>query len=478
MNVFTNAQLVVLLGLGLCGCVEPPARRLITDCEPLCLSEMDVLMRTHDDLVVARSAWRFYDDLADTLDSACDGGPASTDTLRPLWRRAVYPFNPRVPRGSLDRAGLAVHPGGRIAVGAGTKFWILAADGGVPEHIFESASSDPEFVAFADADRLWINESDSPALINLARWDKLNGPTVEYSWQETHPLQPGLNFGSWIYSSPSVLSDGTLVWTANDGYTRAISTDGGTRWEVRGVEGYALVDSDDVVFWTGNTPLGRDRFGAVAWEPQVSPTWSRFGGIPLEDGPVPDHIPMLYSDEQWPGAFVAFIRRQDGAVAATLGPDAGRLWFDRAAVGGDGTLFIVDNDRPAKISAFQAGVRRFSVESPWLDMGFIAGRRSDRLFITTEDCRVSVLDRTGAVIASHQMLGRSTRFQPKLLDGVLYVVAETTLPKVVVMDEMKGTRPDGSVISVSDYECVQPGPCRRFWVQPGPLYVLYAFQVE
>lgn len=161
---------------------------------------------------------------------------------------------------------------------------------------------------------------------------------------------------SLAYSSPNVLSDGTLIWTSWAGKTRAQATDGGLRWEADAVEGVALVSDDDVTYWAVPTPIGRDRFGALVWEPRHPPEW-RTRSIPQDEGTrVGPLIPVAY-DALGVGGIVTLHRRSDGELEYSTSNLDGGLDGDptRVGIAPDGTTFV------SSISADSATAERRTI---------------------------------------------------------------------------------------------------------------------
>jgi outer membrane protein assembly factor BamB len=318
--------------------------------------------------------------------------------------------------------------------------------------------------------------------VSLEHVDKVTGPEVLSAWQP--PPEPVV-IETLAYSSPSVLSDGTLVWTSWAGKTRALATDGGVTWEADAVEGVALVNDDDVTYWAGPTPLGRDKRGALVWAPRYPAEWTP-RSIPQDEGTrVGPLIPVAYNAHEQ-GGVVALHRSTDGEIQWSVSTADGGLdgHAERVAFANDGTLFVTtptSDFQTQRLTAYGYALqRRWSIESSALQFAPIPGQRSERLFTVTRDCRVNVLDRDGNTLASHQMLGRAFRYLPKLVDGVLYVMAEVPVPEKLTANQLAHlTRPDGGTIDPDrDYDCVLGRAVMCPPIEAGPFFILYAFQVE
>lgn len=497
------ALLVVVLG----GCGLDTAQYITDSCNDwgFCWTEFEVRWKSTDLLESSPKFWRFYDDYLDGLESECaESGDGGTPELNYLWRHGAVATGYASGlggRGQGFRNGLAVHPSGRVAMMAGARLW-LYDDGGVPMHAYSNARSatkntgqafSSEFVAFVDSDRVWSDGSGSPSVVNLGVHDRLWGPLVEYSWYEEHKSMGG--FDTWFNPTDAVMSDGSLVWTNASDFTRAMTPSGDVKWSVPAAEGTYTIGPGDVAFRSEKGDyVGVGLDGRIVWQAEPWPEpWRVVPRQPLidEGSYVGDVLPMLYSRR---GAVVddAFVLRrvsdvQPSAIVTYL--DAGYAPFpDHVGMARDGMLYLSEDGREGSfprvgvLQGYTPGLReKWSVPTWNLAFAPIGGQRSERVFTVDSACRVNVVDgATGAVIASHRMLGRPHKFVPKLVDGRLYVVAEIRPKSRVVPWEMKGRRrPDGGVVEFSDYQCLDRfvdicPPIGADW----PMYVLYAFQVE
>ncbi len=270
---------------------------------------------------------------------------------------------------------------------------------------------------------------------------------------------------------------------------------GEIKWSVPAAEGTYTIGPGDVAFRSkmgDYVGIGLD--GGVVWEADAWPEpWRVVPRRPLidEGAYIGNVLPMLYSRR---GAVVddAFVLRrvsdaQPSVVLTYL--DAGYApGPDHVGMARDGMLYLSEDGREGDfprvgvLQRYTPGLReQWSVPTWNLAFAPIAGQRSERVFTVDQACRVNVVDGvTGKTIASHRMLGSPQKFVPKLVDGVLYVVAEIRSKDRVVPWEMSGKqRPDGGAIEFTDYQCLD----RLLNVCPliaadWPLYVLYAFSVE
>lgn len=488
MRLVGTALLVLLAG-----CNARPASQFAAECGDRCLDEGIIRSRSSDRLVQSPGLWHFYDDYLDTLVSDCADAGGSPNSLVPLWRRGIAPTYGAVQSGNArdgNRSGLAVHRDGLVALQAGRSLWLLDSASGTPLHLYTAAQSaafddSPEFVAFAGSpERLWVNIS-GPALLDLASWDRAQGPTIAFSWFRSAPPN---SVDTWAYSSQSVADDGTLIWSSFANRTRALATDGSVRWEVPSVVGPATLDFNGTAYWAGTTPLGRSiSDGGLAWTPARAAEWTPVS-LPIDEGsPIPTFIPATWRDSNATATgldgVLSFHDLFGNAVGSLHESDGGLEHApERVATARDGTFFVsgtrylpAESVNATFVSAYSPTRQRlWTQRTPRQVFAPIAGERSNRVFTVTGDCRVNVMDRQGSVIASHQMVGNAGRFVPKLVDGVLYVLAETMVRGEVRAEDLT-LRADGGLISArSDYQC--EGRCPSIAV--GPFYVLYAFEVE
>jgi len=248
---------------------------------------------------------------------------------------------------------------------------------------------------------------------------------------------------------------------------------------------------DEVVLSTDDEYVGLARDGGLSWR-----TAPERAGIPLWRAPLVDEgrfpgtlLPNVYEN----GATTVIVssRASDGFMqAAVESQDAGSFGTpDVIGVDSDGAFFVSAREGSGAYSLSERSPglhERWRVPARELEYAPLASESGDRLVTVDRQCRVNLLDRrTGATLASHRMVGRPARFLPRLLGGVLYLVAEVRPAQTVKPSEMQGrVRPDGGVIDVADYGCYLPayldsGKCPPVSAASDHrFFALYAFQVE
>lgn len=344
---------------------------------------------------------------------------------------------------------------------------------------------------FATDTLFWTEGSGAPSLFDFSQpRDRVKGWKIVYSWREQHSQSGAFDY--WYQPSPAVQSDGTLIWTSGAGLTRALRTTGEVKWEAPADEGTLVVTPNDIVIRSkqGNWVAFADDGGA-RWQAPIPAGYEIPARNLVDEGRYPaDVLPTWYG--RMTSSSALFVTRQadNGFEVASLDSrDAG--FGSPLLIGADsqGSLFVNAFETASTLSLAERSpglLERWRVPSRELEFAPLVSASGNRLATIDTQCRVNLLDRqTGRTLATHRLAGRPGRYLPRLLDGVLYVVAELRPAVTVKPSEMEGrARPDGGTINASDYGCYVPlllGSVFCPSIEANDrrrVFALYAFQVE